>query len=187
MRKLGVFMNVTLNGLFADAAGDMSWAHQSPDDAEWNDFTAANARGGGALLLGRVTYGMMAAFWPTSAAAQMMPVVAESMNNMQKYVVSRTLDKATWKNTSVIKGDLAAEIRKLKASAGPDLATLGSGSIVAQLADAKLIDSAQIVIHPVALGAGKTLFGGIAGRLKLRLTKSQTFKNGNVVLWYEPA
>lgn len=185
MRKLGVFMNVTLNGFFADAAGDMSWAHQSPDDAEWNDFTAANASGGGALLLGRVTYDMMASFWPTPAAAQMMPVVAESMNNMPKYVLSRTIDKATWKNTTVIKGDLAAEIRKLKTTPGPDLATLGSGSVVAQLADANLIDSAQIVVHPVALGTGKTLFNGIAGKLNLKLTRSQPFKNANVVLWYE--
>ena len=187
MRKLGIFMNVTLNGLYADANSDMSWAHQSPDDAEWNEFTAGNASGDGALLFGRVTYDMMANFWPTPMAQQMMPTVAEGMNKMPKYVVSRTLDKASWNNTTVIKGDLAVEIRKLKATPGPDLVTLGSGSIVAQLADANLLDSAQAVIHPIALGAGKALFGGIARKLQLKLTKSRTFKNGNVVLWYDPA
>lgn len=186
MRKLSIFMNVTLNGFFADARSDMSWAHQSPDDKEWNDFTAANAGGDGALLFGRVTYDMMASFWPTPAAAQMMPTVAKSMNEMQKYVVSRTLSHATWQNTQVIKGDLATEIRKLKNTPGPDLVTLGSGSIVAQLADANLIDTAQIVVHPIALGGGKTLFAGIEGKLNLKLTKTQTFKNGNIVLWYEP-
>lgn len=187
MRKLGIFMNVTLNGLYADANSDMSWAHQSPDDTEWNEFTAGNASGDGALLFGRVTYDMMANFWPTPMAQQMMPTVAEGMNKMPKYVVSRTLDKASWNNTTVMKGDLAAEIRKLKATPGPDLVTLGSGSIVAQLADANLLDSAQVVIHPIALGAGKALFGGIARKLQLKLTKSRTFKNGNVVLWYDPA
>ena len=80
MRKLIVFNNVTLDGYFADRNGDMSWAHRQ--DAEWNAFVGGNASGGGALLFGRVTYELMASFWPTPAAMERAPVVAEGMNNM---------------------------------------------------------------------------------------------------------
>src|SRR6185295_15364577 len=131
MRKLGMFMQLSLDGYFADAMSDMSWAHKQ--DEEWNAFASANASGGGALLFGRVTYQMMASFWPTPAAAQTMPAVAEGMNAMPKYVASRTLKEATWRNTQIIKGDLVAEVRTLKQQAGPDITILGSGSIVAQL------------------------------------------------------
>jgi len=79
-----------------------------------------------------------------------------------------------------------AAVRKLKNEAGPGMTILGSGSIVAQLAQAGLIDEYRIVVHPVALGGGKTMFDGIKKRLSLRLTKTRVFGNGNVVLWYEP-
>lgn len=185
MRKLGAFMNVTLNGFFADATDSMAWAHKDPNDEEWNAFTAGNAGGGGDLLFGRKTYDMMAGFWPTPMAAQMMPTVAERMNALPKYVASRTLNKAAWNNTRLINGDLAAEVRRLKDEPGDDITILGSGSIVAQLSDARLIDSYQIALAPIALGSGKTLLGGIADKLSLKLVKTQTFKNGCVVLFYE--
>ena len=182
MRKLGMFMQLSLDGYFADSKSDMSWAHKQDD--EWNAFAAENASGGGALLFGRVTYDMMASFWPTPAAAQTMPAVAERMNALPKYVASRTMDKASWSNTTVLKGDLVAEVRKLKQQAGPDIAILGSGSIVAQLAEAGLIDAYQLVINPIALGAGKSIFAGVKRKLNLRVTDSRRFKNGNVVLTY---
>jgi dihydrofolate reductase len=185
MRKLSVFNNVSLDGYFVDGSGDMSWAHKQ--DAEWNAFSAENASGGGELVLGRVTYEMMAGFWPTPAAQALSPTVAEGMNTMPKVVFSRTLQSASWKNTRLMKGDLVSEMRKLKAEPGPELTILGSGSLVAQLAEAGLVDDFQLVLHPLVLGSGRTLFQGVQRRLGLTLKKTRAFGNGNVVLWYQPA
>src|ERR1700741_2840066 len=102
MRKISSFTNVTLDGFYADTHGDMSWAHQDPNDKEWNEFSASNAKGGGALLFGRVTYQMMASFWPTPMAAKSMPDVAKGMNAMQKYVASRTLSEVSWQNSTLL-------------------------------------------------------------------------------------
>jgi dihydrofolate reductase len=184
MRKLIVFNNVSLDGYFVDASGDMGWAHRP--DAEWNSFTAENAGGGGVLLFGRKTYDLMASYWPTPMAMQNYPVVAEGMNNLSKVVFSKTMDKASWKNTRLVKNDLASEVRKMKDESGDGMAILGSGTIVAQLAEEGLIDEYQIAVIPVVLGAGRTMFGGIKRRLNLTLKKTRVFGNGNVVLWYEP-
>jgi len=184
MRKLAVFNQVSLDGYFTDANGDMSWAHK--DDDEWNAFVADNASGGGMLLFGRITYELMASFWPTPFAAETMPVVAEQMNNLPKVVFSRTMDKASWNNTRLVKGDIAAEIRKMKKEPGKDMTILGSGSIVSQLAQEGLIDEYHTVVNPVALGKGRTMFDGIKGKLALKLTKTRTFGNGNALLSYEP-
>ena len=185
MRKLVVFNNVTLDGYFADMNGDMSWAHKQ--DAEWNAFVQENASGGGQLLFGRITYELMTSYWPTPCAMKNDPIVAERMNNLPKVVFSRTLDKASWNNTKLVKGDMAAEIRKMKKEPGKDMAILGSGSIVSQLAQEGLIDEYQIVVNPVVLGKGRTMFDGIKEKLTLKLTKTRTFGNGNILLCYEPA
>jgi dihydrofolate reductase len=185
MRKLHVFDHISIDGFFTDAKGDMSWAHQR--DEEWKAFASGNASGQGELLFGRVTYEMMASFWPTPEAAAMMPKVAAGMNAMHKIVFSRTLDTVTWQNTSLVKGGLAAEVRKLKAMAGPDLVILGSGSLVSQLTDARLIDEYQIVVNPIVVGTGRTLFETVREPMRLRLKETRSFNNGNVVLWYEPA
>jgi len=184
MRRLIAFEQVSLDGFFVDANGDMSWAHKQ--DPEWNEFAASNASGGGTLLFGRVTYEMMAGFWPTPAAMERAPVVAEGMNNMPKVVFSRTLEKASWKNTTLVKGDIVAEVRKMKKDPGPGMAILGSGSIVSQLARAGLIDELQIVVNPIVLGKGRTLFEGVKDKIALKLIKTRAFGNGNVVLCYEP-
>jgi len=186
MRKLIVFNNVSLDGYFVDGNGDMSWARKAMQDAEWHAFAAGNASGGGVLLFGRVTYELMASYWPTPLALKNDPIVAEAMNNHQKVVFSRTLDKASWKNTKLVKGDLVAEVRKMKAEPGEGLAILGSGSIVSQLAQAGLIDEYQIALNPVILGQGRTMFDGMKNKLALKLTKTLAFGNGNVVLSYEP-
>jgi dihydrofolate reductase len=184
MRKLVVFNNVTLDGYFADMNGDMSWAHKR--DAEWNAFVQENASGGGQLLFGRITYELMTSYWPTPYAMKNDPIVAERMNNLPKVVFSRTLDKASWNNTKLVKGDMAAEIRKMKKEPGENMVILGSGSIVSLLAQEGLIDEYQIVVNPVVLGKGRTMFDGIKEKLTLKLTKTRTFGNGNVLLCYEP-
>lgn len=184
MRKLLVFNSVTADGYFTDTNGDMNWAHQQ--DPEWDEFVAGNAKSGGELLFGRVTYEMMASWWPTPMAAKQFPAVAEGMNKAPKVVFSRTMDQATWENTRLIKGNLAEEVRKLKEEAGDHLVIMGSGSIISQLAGENLIDEYQMVVNPIVLGAGRTMFDGLKERLNLKLTNSRTFKNGNVLLCYEP-
>jgi len=185
MRSLIVFNHVSLDGYFVDKKGDMRCAHKQ--DPEWNEFVAGNARGGGVLLFGRVTYEMMASYWPTPMAAQNSPAVAEHMNNLQKVVFSRTLDKASWKNTKLVKGDLVTEVRKMKQDSSEGLVIMGSGTIVSQLAQEGLIDEFQIVVCPIVIGSGRTLFEGVKEKLNLKLTKSRTFGNGNVYTCYEPA
>ncbi len=186
MRKLVVFNNVTLDGYFAGANGDFSWAHSGNDDPEFNAFIAENASGGGQLLLGRITYEIMAGYWPTPTAIKNDPAVAHGMNSMPKVVFSRTLDKLSWSNTKLMKGDIAPEIRKLKQEPGKDMAILGSGSIVSQLAPQGLIDEYQVLVNPVVLGQGRTMFDGIKEKLTLKLTRTRTFHNGKVFLCYEP-
>ena len=184
MRKLLVFNSVTADGYFTDQNGDMSWAHKQ-DDPEWNAFTAENAKSGGELLFGRVTYDLMASFWPTPAAAKMAPGIAESMNKAPKVVFSKKMDKASWNNTRIIKGNLAEEIRKLKEAPGDGLVLMGSGKIISQIALEDVIDEYQMVVNPLALGKGRTMFDGIEGKLNLTLTSTRAFQNGNVLLSYK--
>ncbi|MBZ0146605.1 MAG: dihydrofolate reductase family protein [Pseudorhodoplanes sp.] len=187
VRKLGAFIQVSLDGYFADPNGDLSFAHKDPGDAEWNAFVEGNAKGGGALIFGRITYEMMASYWPTPMAAKQNPAVAERMNAMPKIVFSLRLDEVSWANTTLVKGDPVAEMRKLKDAAGPDMTILGSGSIVARLLEHKLIDGLQIVVCPLVLGHGKRLFDGVNRRLDLTLTGTRAFGNGSVLLCYAPA
>lgn len=186
MRRLTVFNHVSMEGYFTDASGDMSWAHAGSDDAEFAAFTAENAKGGGVLVFGRRTYDMMAGFWPTPAAAQSLPTVAAQMNALEKIVFSRSLDKATWNNTRLIKSDLLTEMREIKDESGPELVIMGSGTIVAQLAQAGLIDTFQVVINPIVLGKGRTMFEGLDRPLNLTLVDSRTFRNGKIFATYVP-
>ena len=182
MRKITVFESLSLDGYFTDAHSDMSWAHKH--DEEWTAFSSSNAGGEAELLFGRVTYEMMAGFWPTPQAAEMLPDVAAGMKRMKKFVFSRTLTKVGWRGTTLVKGDLVTEAARLKAQPGPDLLILGSGSIVSQLTAARLIDQYQIVLCPVVLGRGRTLFETVTDTVPLALISSRPFRNGNVVLTY---
>jgi dihydrofolate reductase len=184
MRKLVVFNMVSLDGFFVDSKGDMSWAHKH--DAEWNTFVNENASGSGVLVFGRITYELMASYWPTPMALQNSPIVAKGMNDMPKIVFSRTLNKVSWNNTRLVKGDLTAEVRKLKQEPGPNMVILGSGSIVSQLAQQNLIDEYQVALRPIVLGQGRTMFEGVKDKLNLKLTKSRTFGNGTVFTCYQP-
>jgi dihydrofolate reductase len=146
MRKLIVFNHVSLDGYFTDANGDMTFAQNATLDPEWDAFVAGNASGGGTFVFGRVTYELMASFWPTPLAAENMPDVAERMNNLPKVVFSRTLEEASWNNTKLVKSDLTGEIRRMKQEEGDGMVIFGSGTIIAQLAQEGLIDEYQIVV-----------------------------------------
>ena len=187
MRRLVVFNNVTVDGYFAAANGEIQWAQRNAQDEEYNAFVAGNANGEGQLLFGRITYQMMASFWPTPMAMEQLPTIAKGMNRMPKVVFSRTLKEATWNNTKLLTGDLVEEVRRMKNEAGPDMAILGSGSIVSQLARAGLIDEFQVMVNPVILGGGRTMFDEVGKKLNLKLETTRAFRNGNVLLNYVPA
>jgi dihydrofolate reductase len=179
MRTLRVFESISIDGYFTDAANGLGWAHAS-QDPEFADWVSGNASSGGELLLGRKTYQMMEAFWPTPAAAQQMPDVAKGMNASRKYLASRTLSP-TWNNTQLLRGDLLKAVADLKASDGPSITVLGSGDVAAQLGAAGLVDEYQFVIVPVALGGGRTVF---TQTCRLRLVGERAFAGGNVVVTY---
>ena len=164
----------------------MSWAHVRENDPEWDAFVSGNARGGGLLVFGRITYEMMASYWPSPMAAQNDPIVAERMNNLPKLVFSRSLGKTEWRNARLAKDGLVEEIRRRKAQGKEDMAIMGSGSLVAQLTQEGLIDEFQIAIVPVILGEGRTMFEGVTAKPRLKLLSSRSFDNGNVFLRYAP-
>ena len=186
MGKVSVFNQISLDGYFTDAKGDMSWAHEGGDDPEWREFVAGNASSGdGTLVFGRITYQLMAGYWPTALAAQHAPAVAEGMNRLKKVVFSRTLEEVSWSNTTLIKSDPAAAVRKMKEESGADMVLMGSGSIISLLAEEGLIDAYTFVISPLALGQGRTMFEGVTKRVNMKHTNTRTFKNGKVVVNYE--
>lgn len=182
MGKLNAFNFITLNGYFEAAPGDISWHKHGGEEAE---FSAENLKTGNTLLFGRVTYEMMASYWPTPMAMQNDPIVAKGMNTAEKVVFSRTLVKVHWANTRLIKDNMIDEVRQLKQQP-KDLTLLGSGSILTQLAEHGLIDDYQIMLDPVALGNGNSLFKGMKNKLDLRLVGSRIFKSGVVLLSYQP-
>ncbi|RPI07102.1 MAG: dihydrofolate reductase [Ignavibacteriae bacterium] len=187
MSKLIVFNSVSVDGYFVDMNGDMKWAYNPNKDEEWDGFVESNSKGEGVLVFGRITYDLMKSYWPTPAAIKSYPLVAERMNSARKIVFSRTLDKASWNNTTLVKVDMAAEIRKMKNTPKSDMVILGSGSIVSQLTQERLIDEYQIVVIPTMIGGGRTLFEGAERMIKLELKSSRSFANGNVFMRYAPA
>lgn len=186
MRHLSVFNNVSVDGFFTDANNDMSWAHAGADDPEWLEFTRGNVRGGSELLFGRKTYDMMATAWSTPEAMKRAPEVAERMKHSPKVVFSHGCDPL-WSNTRCVTGDPAAEVRKMKELPGDTepMTILGSGTIVSQLAQAGLIDTVTLVVVPVIVGKGRTLFEGVDRRIVLKPTSTRSFANGRVVTTYE--
>ncbi len=180
MRTLRVFESISTDGYFADSRGDMSWAHTS--DPEFLQWVGGNASSGSELLFGRKTYEMMESFW-TGEGLRQIPEVAKGMNAARKYVASRTI-KPTWNNSVLLEGNLVEAVRALRASPGPNLAILGSGEIAAQLGEAGLVDEYQLVVVPIALGGGRTVFS--KGQ-KLRLIDHRAFRCGNVAVTYATA
>jgi len=183
MGRIGVFNFITLNGFYEGPGHDIGWHRHG---AEESDFSLEGLSGGSILLFGRVTYEMMIQWWPTPAAIQAMPEVADGMNKAEKIVFSRTLTKAGWHNTRIMSGDIVDAIKTLKRTGGKDMTILGSGSIVTQFADAGLIDDYMIMVDPVCLGEGTPIFKGLKQKLDLKLVSSRTFKSGVVLLNYQP-
>ncbi len=186
MRKVRVFNNVSLDGYFTDANNDYRWAHHGANDPELIEFTKGNAQGTSALIFGRKTYEIMVSWWPTPEAAKAMPQVAKGMNQAPKYVFSKTLDSADWSNTTLLKEDPTTAIARIKPTDGPDMTVLGSGTIVSQLTEARLVDEIQLMVVPVVLGSGKSHFANVTGQPWWELTRSKTFKNGRAFLAYTP-
>jgi len=154
-------------------------------DEDAGKFIAESYTATDGLLLGRVTYELFAAFWPSAPAED--PFAAQ-MNSMPKYVVSRTLNEVKWNNSVLIKGNLADEVAKLKQQPGPGhLAVVGSGKLAQSLMQLNLVDEYELWIHPLVLGSGKDLFGGGIPKTALKLIDTKTTGSGIVVLTYHPA
>ncbi len=183
MRRVIVANQLTVDGFFAGPNGELDWPLV---DEEFNEYALETLNSADALLFGRVTYQGMAAYWPSETAIRDDPVVADKMNNLPKIVFSKTLEKVEWKNSRLVKGDIAEEITRLKQQPGKDLVIFGSGSIVSTLTQLGLIDEYWILVHPIILGGGKPMFNGLTDRLKLKLLRTKTFGSGVVVLYYEP-
>ncbi len=184
MRRLIAFDFVTLNGYFEGAKGDTSWHRHGVEE---NKFAEDNLKSGGILLFGRVTYELLAGYWSTPTAIRDNPIVAEGMNKAEKIVFSRTLKKAEWNNTRVLKDNIVEEIKKMKQTPGKDMALLGSGSILTQFAEQGIIDEYQIMVDPVVISDGTPIFKNLKHKLDLKLTATRTFKSGVVLLCYQPA
>jgi dihydrofolate reductase len=183
MRKVILFNLVSLDGYFEGPNHALDWHNV---DAEFQEFSIAQLDSAGMLLFGRVTYEMMAGFWSTASAARDDPATAAAMNRLPKLVFSRTFKSITWQNSRLVKENVVEEVRSLKGEPGKDLFIFGSSDLSVTLIQHGLIDEFRILVNPVVLGKGTTLFQGIQGRLKLHLMKTQTFHSGNVLLIYQP-
>ena len=183
MRKVFLFMMVTLDGFFEGPNQEIDWHNV---DEEFNEFAIEQLNELDTLLFGRVTYEGMASYWPTPFAQEDDPIVAGKMNDVPKIVFSTTLDKAEWNNSRLVKEHIAEEISKLKQQQGRDLAIFGSSNLTASLLEMGLVDELRIMVNPIVLGKGTTLFKGIHDKVNLKLLKTRTFRSGNVLLYYQP-
>ncbi len=185
MGKLSVFNFVSLDGFFAGPHGEIDWFKSITPDKDYDAYIQSQSGSGGALLFGHTTYEMMKSFWPTPAAEESDSRMAEIMNNSLKFVVSKTLSQVhpegKWKNIKLLNKISADEINKLKKET--DIVIIGSGTIISQFTDLGLIDEYQLLIVPVILGEGKSMFSDARNR-NLKLLEARSFKNGLVSLRY---
>jgi dihydrofolate reductase len=188
MGRLIVTEFVSLDGVFEDPGGAEGfehggWTFRLDTGEEGAAFKLDELRAADALLLGRVTYEGFAAAWPS---IEDEAGFAEKMNGMPKYVVSSTLDEAGWSNSTVIGGDVAAEVPRLK-ERHDELLVAGSGRLVDALAGHDLVDEYRLMVFPVVLGSGKRLFAGGGGMQALRLVESRPLgEAGVLLLTYRP-
>ena len=182
MSRLNVFNFISLDGYYKDANSGINWHQHGREEGE---FSAQSLGHGSILLFGRVTYEMMASWWPSQSAIDTMPEVANGMNQAEKIVCTNTLQTVDWQNTRMISGDILTQIAALKNKSPKDITVLGSGNLTTQLAEAGLIDSYQIMIDPVAIGEGTSIFKGMQRQLNLKLIDTRSFKSGTVLLSYE--
>jgi len=184
MPEILVFENITLDGFMSGPNGEIDWAIR---DDEVTQLSREGQGSVGLFLFGRVTYAMMASFWPTPAGKSANPVFAQVLNETPKIAVSRTLTKADWQNTEIMNGLHRDRLLGLKQGQGPNIMIFGSGTIVNQLSALGLIDEYQLIVNPVVLGSGQRLFKDTREAMNLELVGTRTFKSGLVFLRYRPA
>jgi dihydrofolate reductase len=186
MRKIVMFNRITLDGFFARPNGEIDWFIHDPEV----DIARHKMMNPDTFLSGRVTYQMFENYWPNVGrdpnAPQDARKIADELNQMTKVVFSKTLKEVTWENSKLVAGDVVKEASKLKQGNGPDIVIFGSGSIVQQLAGEGLIDEYLIVVTPVVLGTGKTLFQDVE-MFNLELLETRNYDTGNVLLRYRSA
>src|SRR5262245_50145223 len=168
MRKVFLFNMTTLDGFFEGPNQDISWHHV---DDEFNEFAINQLNEVDTLLFGRVTYQVMASYWPTEFAIKDDPIVAGLMNSLTKIVFSKTLDVADWNNSKLVKENITEEVAKLKQHLGKDIAIFGSSNFAVTLAGQGLIDEYRIIVNPVFLGDGTPILKGIKEKINLKLLK----------------
>jgi dihydrofolate reductase len=183
MTNVVLSVQVSLDGFIARLNGELDW-HLV--DREVHEYARDLLDSFDTLVFGRVTYQVMADYWPTATPNDPVEArIAERLNNLPKLVFSRTLKKLEWKNSRLAQGGIAEEIRKMKKQPGKDIG-IGGTSLVSALAPLGLIDEYRILVVPVVLGSGKPLFKDIKNRIDLRLRKTRTFGSGLVLLDYQP-
>lgn len=178
MRKTFLFIMVTLDGYYEGKEHDISW-HNT--DEEFTKFANEQLDKSDTLIFGRKTYEVMADFWPTPHAFEAERDTAVRMNAHRKIVFSHELFDVDWENTEV-STNLIEKIKELKEQDGKDIAVMGSSHLGKELLEAGLVDEVRIMVNPVFIRSGSTLFEGLSK--KLTLNSTQTFKNGNVLLVY---
>ena len=186
MGKVVVSQFVTVDGVMEDPGGSEGtehggWALQISRGPEGDKFKLDEVMASDALLLGRVTYEGFAEAWPSRGGE-----FADKFNNMPKYVVSTTLEDPEWNNSTVIKGDLAEEVSKLRQEIDGDILVNGSRQLVQSLSDEGLVDEYRLMVFPTVLGGGKKLFDD-GDRTDLELVDSTSVGDGVLILTYRPA
>jgi len=180
MREVVVVELVSLDGVMESPE---EWAFSYSND-EIEEANASVMAASDALLMGRVTYEQMVAYWPNQQGG--MPMV-DYINGVPKYVVSTTLEEPLeWNNSTLIRSNVAEEIARLKRQPGEDVTILGSGALVRSLLRGDLIDELRLMVHPLVLGGEKRLFEEGDGRQALELVDSKTFDTGVLYLTYQP-
>jgi len=179
MRKVIMWDMVSVDGFFEAPDHDIDWFVFEDDLAAYIGETQLQT---GTLLFGRVTYELMAAYWPSAEGD-----IATFMNGVEKFVFSRTLQSADWHNTTLVSGDAVAEVERLKRLEGGTIFIFGSANFAATLTARGLVDEYRLGINPVLLGKGTPLFQGIPERTKLRLTHVRPLKSGVTIVHYQPA
>lgn len=183
MRKISVSNLISLDGFYAGPNGEIDW-FVNIADKDFEEYSINLINSVDTMLFGRVTYELMESYWPDAKPENDDPRIIEAMNNYPKIVISNTLNKVNWKNSTLIKGDAVDAVANLKQKPGKDIVIYGSGSIVAALAEKNMIDDYRIFIYPVILGNGKRMFRNYESRLTLKLTDTKKFKSGLVLLHY---
>ncbi|MEW6035085.1 MAG: dihydrofolate reductase family protein [Candidatus Micrarchaeota archaeon] len=187
MRKVYLFMMVSLDGFFEGKGHDLGWHNV---DGEFNEFAIKQLKETDTILLGRKTYQLFEDFWPAAekdpATARDDLQVAGILGDTQKLVFSTTLSSVDWRNTTLVKKDAEKIVSQLKRQAGKDIAIFGSNNLCVSLVKAGLVDEFRIMVNPVAIGGGTRLLKGLGNTLGLELLKTRTFRSGNVLLYYRP-